>query len=505
MVETRLPATHDLAGDAPVGSVGQRVRWGRAYAWLYIVYVALGAGARLAGWWHPDATWFLQAARHVLDGSFDLYSLRGGAPIAPPLGITYSYSPLLAIIISPVVWLNDTFGWGDDIAYRLIGVPLLFGDVLAMHQLRRLVKKWRPGVDERYLFAGIAISLFLSSFLLVTAFKGHVEGLLLLFLVLTLRFLPRNLLLGSLFAGLALATKHTSAILALVPVGLVLLAGGRHVGREEGSQGGAAARRRWPELLRLGLRDALVFSGISLGVLVLFMLPALLRNSDAVFYTFFTLPQNLIIFGPGLPGWLDWVLHTTVSPTDYPVAHQTLVANANYVLLLAATLVPAVVIWRAHRAGKPIGLLDVRLVGLVAVNLALSIVLSKWVSDHYYALPLACIFLWDILRSSSPVAGGRARSLVPWVGLGSAIAYRTITQINIGTAPLVPFQPPWQLEFPVSANMAQFTLGWFSPLLLFVLFTGLSFAILRWVLGQTDRRRQLNKIATDDEVEQAEL
>ena len=273
MVETRLPVTHYLPSEAPVGSVEQGTRWGRAYAWLYIVYVALGAGARLAGWWHPDATWFLQAARHVLDGSFDLYSLRGGAPIAPPLGITYSYSPLLAIIISPVVWLNDHFGWGDDMAYRLIGLPLLFGDVLAMHQLRRLVKKWRPGVDERYLFAGIAISLFLASFLLATAFKGHVEGLLLLFLLLTLRFLPRNLLLGSLFAGLALATKHTSAILALVPIGLVLLAGGRHVGREEGSEEGAAARRRWPELVTLGLRDALVFSGISLGVLVLFMLP----------------------------------------------------------------------------------------------------------------------------------------------------------------------------------------------------------------------------------------
>ena len=168
--------------------------------------------------------------------TFDLYSLRGGAPIAPPLGITYSYSPLLATIISPVVWLNDYFGWGDDMAYRLIGVPLLFGDVLAMHQMRRLVKKWRPGVDEGYLFAGIAISLFLTSFLLVTAFKGHVEGLLFFFLLLTLRFLPRNLLLGSLFAGLALATKHTSAILALMPVGLVLLAGVVTWGEKKGAR-----------------------------------------------------------------------------------------------------------------------------------------------------------------------------------------------------------------------------------------------------------------------------
>jgi hypothetical protein len=371
-------------------------------------------------------------------------------------------------------------------AYRLLGLPLLLGDVLAMDQLRQLVKKWRPGVDERYLFAGIAISLFLTSFLLTTAFKGHVEGLLLLFLLLTLRFLPRNLLLGSLFAGLALATKHTSAILVLVPVGLVLLAGGRHVEREEGSEEGTAARRRWPELVALGLRDALVFSGTNLGVLVLFMLPPLLRNSDAVFYTFFTLPQNLIIFGPGLPGWLDWILHTTVNPTDYPAAHQALVENANYGLLLAVTVVPAFAIWRAYRTGKPIGLVDARLVGLVAANLALSIVLSKWISDHYYQVPLACIFLWDILRSSPRVAGGTARSSVPWVGLGAAIAYRTITQINIGVTPPGPFRPPWQIEFPVSGSIAQSIQVWFSPLLLFVLFTGLSIAIVRWVLRQPD-------------------
>ncbi len=143
--------------------------------------------------------------------------------------------------------------------------------------------------------------------------------------------------------------------------------------------------------------------------------------------------------------------------------------------------------------------------GLVATNLALSIVLSKWVSDHYYPLPLACIFLWDILRSSPPVAGSTARSLVPWVGLGSAIAYRTITQINIGAAPLGPFQPPWQLEVPVSRSMAQFTLVWFSPLLLFVLFTGLSFAILRWVLSQAGRRRQQDKLEIGSEGGQAEV
>src|SRR5690349_18461804 len=131
MKAQQLTAT--LPDEAPAARARQELSWGHAYAWLFVIYVGLGAAARLAGWWHADATWFQQAARHVLDGSFDLYSLRGGAPIAPPLGITYSYSPLLAIIISPVVWLNDLFGWGDDMALRLLGLPLLLGDVLAMN------------------------------------------------------------------------------------------------------------------------------------------------------------------------------------------------------------------------------------------------------------------------------------------------------------------------------------------------------------------------------------
>src|SRR5207253_8618532 len=84
---------------------------------------------------------------------------------------------------------------------------------------------------ERFIFLGNAVSLFLTSFLLATAYSGHVEGLMLLFLLLTLRVLPRNLLLSGLFAGLALATKHTTSLLVLIPIGLVLLAGGSVEGR----------------------------------------------------------------------------------------------------------------------------------------------------------------------------------------------------------------------------------------------------------------------------------
>ena len=105
---------------------------------------------------------------------------------------------------------------------------------------------WRPAVDERYLFAGIAIALFLTSFLVDSAFYGHNEGLILLFLVLALRVTPRNLLLGGICAGLALASKQTT-FMDLLPVGFVLLAGGRAVGRADGGArsrpGGSVCRQ----------------------------------------------------------------------------------------------------------------------------------------------------------------------------------------------------------------------------------------------------------------------
>src|SRR5207237_4374943 len=115
------------------------------------------------GWWtHGDAVWFVQTTRKVLDGSFDLYSMRIAPELIPPLGATYAYTPLTAMILAPFVGLADALGWGQLGAERLMVIPLFVIDLLAMVQLRSLVRSWRPAVDERYLFAGIAIALYLT-------------------------------------------------------------------------------------------------------------------------------------------------------------------------------------------------------------------------------------------------------------------------------------------------------------------------------------------------------
>src|SRR5215216_298577 len=95
--------------------LGSEVRysWGGAYLLLFVVYVALGLLLRWAGWIHSDASWFVAAARKILDGSFDLYSFRAMPDLIPPGGATYAYSPLTAMIIAPFVGLADALGWGQ--------------------------------------------------------------------------------------------------------------------------------------------------------------------------------------------------------------------------------------------------------------------------------------------------------------------------------------------------------------------------------------------------------
>jgi hypothetical protein len=454
---TVLPAPQPPAAAPP-----QPGDWRRAYLLLYGGYILLSWTTRLTGWWNGDAIWFVWAARNLVHGSWDLYGLRLGADLFPPEGITYSYPPLLAIIVSPFVGLAYALGWGDDGAYRLMGLPLVLFDVLALEQMRRLVREWRPALSEWVLFLGVVLALFITGFFMATAYKGHVEGLLFLFILLTLRLLPRHLLLAGLTAGLALATKHTTTTLALLPIGFVLLAGGRGVSVPPTP----AQRRRGLDLS--GLRAALLWGSIAVGVLILFMLPPTLTEPSAVYYAFVLLPTHLVIGGPGLPRWVDLGLQSLVPTADYPRLHDLLITNANAVLLLAAVVVPAVLTYWARRVGHPIGLRDHRLVGLIALNLALGIVLGKWATDLYFPVPLAFLFIWDTVRTPGPLAiAFPGRDSFPWVAVGAALAYRTVTQVS----------PTLEAPF------AQFVWPWFGDFLVFLLFV----ALAGLLLGQLTR------------------
>ena len=101
-----------------------------------------------------------------------------------------------------------------------------------------------------------------------------------------------------------------------------------------------------------------------------------------------------------------------------------------------ALVVVGVVGW-ARRQGRPIGLTDARLLALVAFGSVAQIVFAKWVSGHYYQLPLALVLLWDVVRTAPrpdrPTSGGLGS--FPWIGLGAAIAFRSITPFDTPDAP----------------------------------------------------------------------
>ncbi|MFL5733753.1 MAG: hypothetical protein ACJ78Q_11175 [Chloroflexia bacterium] len=409
---------------SPVGTRVEGMRWDRVYLGLYLAYIVLGFAARCSGWLHADATWFVNAARRVLDGSFDVYGFKSVSSSVPPLGASYAYSPLMAMLIAPFVAVADGLGWGQAWAERLMAIPLLIADVLAMHQLRRLVREWRPGADERLVFLGVLLSLCLTGFWVVSAYGGHDEGLVLLFLLLALRATPRNLLLGGAWAGLALAAKQTAAF-QLLPVGLVLLAGGARLAGSgvRGPTGGG----RWRE----NLANVAKWGGVALAVFGAFLLPAVLRNPDGAWYALVTQMSRLTTFGPGLPSWIDRAMQANLDAVTYAAWRPALLEYSNTVLVGVVVLAPGLSIWQAQRHRLPIGLVDPRLLALVAFGAIAQVVLGKWVSGHYYQLPLALVFVWDMVRTSSPAyPSRRVGAAFPWVGLGSAIAFRSITQFG---------------------------------------------------------------------------
>lgn len=426
MIDRAGIAEPDSQGrDAPARDIAADWRW--AYIALYAFYFVVGMAARLLGWVGGDAPIFVNAARRVLDGSFDMYSLIVNPASAPPLGTGYTYSPLMAIIISPFVGLADIMGWGQPGAERLMALPLLVADILAMQQMRRLIRTWRPGADERFIFIGILIALCLTGFWIATALGGHDEGLLLLFLLLTLRLTPQNVLLGGLCAGLTLAAKQTS-LLEILPIGLVLLFSALQSPSKSSTDPHHIATRK-------RLQDALAWGLIAVGVFAAFMLPPLLRNAEAVFYAMVTAMSRLALYGQGLPVWIDRAAQATMTPSDHQRIHDFLVTNSNSILITIVALTSLVVVWRAWTLGRPIGTQDTRLLALVAFGASAQIVFGKWIGGHYYALPLALVFLWDLARTSPPNNLVNATSRLQWfplVGLGASVLMRSVTTFGPG-------------------------------------------------------------------------
>src|SRR5436190_116323 len=122
----------------------------------------------------------------------------------------------------------------------------------------------------------------------------------------------------------------------------------------------------------------------------------------------------------------------TLDQAGYAAAHRRVVEDSNLVLFGAVFLASAFAIWRARRRGQPIGLVDARLLALVAFGGVAQIVFGKWVTGHYYQLPLALVLIWDIVRTTPrPSPNGQVHIAIPWVGLGAPVVFRSITQLGV--------------------------------------------------------------------------
>ncbi|HUS14583.1 MAG TPA: hypothetical protein VM536_06135, partial [Chloroflexia bacterium] len=174
-------------------------------------------------------------------------------------------------------------------------------------------------------------------------------------------------------------------------------------------------------LTRAAAGRFVVWAGTAIAVFAAFMVPPILANPLAVGYAFLTQEGRRVLNGPGVPVWLDGALAGLLGAESpaYALWHARLLAWSNPLLVAAAVACMAGIIVLAARRARPIGLQDSRLLALVALGGLLQIVLAKWVTGHYYQLPLALVLLWDTVR--------RAPAF-PYLGIiGATLGFRILT------------------------------------------------------------------------------
>ena len=140
-----------------------------------------------------------------------------------------------------------------------------------------------------------------------------------------------------------------------------------------------------------------------------------------------TQEQRRVLLGPGLPGWLDHGLQALLGQgASFDYWHGVLLRYSNVALIGVFALVLALALWHSYGRQRSIGLMDSRLLALVALGGLLQIVLAKWVSGHYYQLPLALALLWGTVRDAPRL---------PLTGLRGGSAFCSATQLDFPNTP----------------------------------------------------------------------
>ncbi len=340
----------------------------RPYALLLLiaVYVAGGIVFRFSYPPHGDAGALVRSTRRLLDGSLALYAERGSQWAAPPHGLSTGYPPLYAFLFAPFVAFSDATGRPDEFAERLIGLPMLLFDALAVWAFVRLIKRLFPEVKSLSVLVASALILFASGLVSASWVISHPEGMTICFLLLGLSCLPDRSALAGFWMGMSLLSKQT-ALFALIPMGFAL----------------------WQSAPRAITYR--IMGVAALTVLVVFA-PFILAHPHQAYYAFIVAETRREIGGANLWHFISYATHRILPLSVYEPLRALIIRSANGVLLL--TVLAASLL--ASR--KPLKLHSARLYALIALSNVLLLILGKWVEQHYYALPLTLVVVWDIVR-----------------------------------------------------------------------------------------------------------
>lgn len=347
-----------------------------------VAYVALGLLARAYGYHEEDATWFRLAAESIAGGMFDLYTRLNQPWAAPPLGMAFTYPPLMPLILTPFILLGNALRLSARGMEVLIALPWLITDVLLAWQIMRLTGKWTGGQDKRW--QAVAFILPLVTFILpvTSAYMGHHESLLLLLILLAIE--ARSALIAGALWGLALAAKQT-ALFAFLPVAFLAL------------------RAMWP-LRRSALLPAVSFFTPVIAIPLALVLPFWLRWPTEVGYSLFGVEARRILYGLNLPAMLDAAVGR-LAPAIQPQVNAILVRWTSPVFILLASAfallfalrVPASLARRDERAPwhPPVAAPVLAAMGAI---FAAFICLGKWSDMHYRFMPLMLLLTLDLLE-----------------------------------------------------------------------------------------------------------
>jgi hypothetical protein len=341
--------------------------------------------ARFFGYHQEDATWFRVAAESIANGSFDLYVHLNQQWAAPPLGMAFTYPPLMPLLLAPFILLGQALGLSSRGIEVLIALPWLITDVLLAREIVRLATRWTGGQSLRWQAVAFALPLLTFITPVSSAYMGHHESLILLLVLLALQ--ATNPLAAGVLWGLALGAKQT-ALFGFLPIALLAL------------------RAAWP-LRRATLGPLLAFALPAAAIPLALILPFWLRWPGEVAYSILGVESRRILYGLNIPTLLDAIVNR-VTPALQPAANAALVRWTSPVFLLSATVFAALFALRVPAALLPrppatpwtppwFPPLAAPTIAAMGAIFAGFICLGKWSDMHYRYMPLMLLLTLDLL------------------------------------------------------------------------------------------------------------